>query len=87
MRPARRVQILLACFRSDAASDSSASIVVAYVYCQKDRVTIAPVHSALEETTVITFLRELIEQIGADPYSKLVSLRLPDWSFEAPSIH
>ena len=83
----RRVRILLASLREDPNVDSSASLVVAYIYCEKDRVTIEPVHSALAGTFPLTALGELVAELGGrDPFANLVGLRVRQWSFDVAAV-
>jgi hypothetical protein len=82
------MRILLASLRADPCSDSSAPLVVAYIYFERHGVTIEPVHSALAGTQPITMLRQLIEELGGrDPFANLVGLRVREWSFDVPAIH
>jgi hypothetical protein len=80
------MKILLASFRF-GSSQAETSFVVAYVYCESDRVSVEPVHSALEGTPIILRLRELAEAFGGEAYAKLTQYRSPEWSFDDAAIH
>ena len=85
---AATMRILLASIRADRASTVDAPFVVAYIYCQRDRATVAPVHSALEETNTIVWLRHLVAALGGtDPYANLLALDSYAWSFDAADGH
>ena len=82
------MRILLASLRDDPTSDDSAALVVAYIYFEAHCITIEPVHSALEGTLTLEWLRNLVREVGgADPYTSLVQRRLAAWTFEAPQLH
>ena len=80
------MKILLASFHFDSSS-ADTSLGVAYVYCESHRVTVEPVHSALEGSAVIRELRELAEAAGEDAYSKLTTFSWPYWTFDDVAIH
>jgi hypothetical protein len=82
-----RVRILLASIREDPAVDCSASMVVAYIYCEKHQVTIQPVHSALADTRPFKALTEIVAELGGhDPFANLVGLRVRGWSFDVAAV-
>lgn len=62
-------------------------LVVAYVYCESDGVSVAPVHSALEGSAIIRELRELTGSVGDEAYTKLTTYSSPYWSFDDATVH
>jgi hypothetical protein len=82
------VRILLASMRKHPDADSSASIVVAYIYCEEHQVTIEPVHSALAGTLPLRVLAQLVAELGGrNPFANLVGLRVREWSFDVAAVH
>ncbi len=67
--------------------DCSASLVVAYIYCEADQITIEPIHSALAGTGPLLALTEIVAEFGGrDPFANLVGLRVREWSFDVAAI-
>ena len=82
------MRIQLASLRDEPSRADSASRVVACVSLELRRITIEPVHSALERSVTLAWLRQRVDAVArADRNTNAITQHFSAWTFDVPQVH